>query len=145
MHNITHCDVHFLCEDQLAAFGCINVIPNFMRIGQTLLQSDGHLFHVSISLLFPSDKHSTLKLLRCKRSPQQSVTCSTNQYNFDNSLSVLQATADVTTVDRPQQFVANTQSDAFFGDVYRSAQDDVLTDVIGRRRAVFLCVSMTWS
>jgi hypothetical protein len=29
-------------------------------------------------------------------------------------------------VDRPQQFAANTQSDAFFGDVYRSAQDDVL-------------------
>jgi hypothetical protein len=76
---------------------------------------------------------------------QQSVTFSTNQCNFDNSLSVLQATADVTDVDRPLQFVANTQSDVFFGDVYRSAQDDVLTDVIGRGWADILCVAMTWS
>jgi hypothetical protein len=47
-------------------------------------------------------------------------------------------------VERLLQFVANTQSDAFFGDVYRSAQDDVLTDVIGREWADFLCVAMTW-
>jgi len=68
---------------------------------------------------------------------QQSVTFLTNRCNFDNSLSVLQATADVTAVDRPLQFVANTKSDAFFSDVYRSAQDDVLTDVIGRGWANF--------
>jgi hypothetical protein len=44
-------------------------------------------------------------------------------------------------VDRPLQFVANTKSDAFFGYVYRSAQDDVLTDVIGRGWANFFVCS----
>jgi len=44
-------------------------------------------------------------------------------------------------VDGPLQFVASTQSDAFFGDVYRSAQDDVLTDVIGRGWADFFVCS----
>jgi hypothetical protein len=54
---------------------------------------------------------------------------------------VLQATADVAAVDRSLQSVASTQSNAFFGDVYRSAQDDVLTDVIGRGWADFFVCS----
>jgi hypothetical protein len=94
---------------------------------------------VFITLLFPLNKHNGWPTIIVT---QQSVTCLTNRCNFDNSLSVLQATADVTAVDRPLQFVAKTKSDGFFfGDVYRSAQDDILTDVIGRGWSNFFVCS----